>query len=316
MAVCRLGSKGDEVRQIQQKLNELNLYSGPLDGIFGGGTESAVKVFQQRKGLKADGSVGPITWRALFNENIPVNNHSVEYKCLALSGSFETGAAIPDCFAGLSGDFDGQGMSFGVLQWNFGQGSLQPLFNEMIANHPDAARKIFQSNYDVFVAALNYTKDEQMSFVRSIQHPVKRSINEPWRGMFKALGRTKEFQDIELKYANGLYTAALNLCNEYGLWSERAAALMFDVKVQNGGIGDLVKAQIVQDIEALPKDLTKEELEVRKLRIVANRRADAANPQWKEDVRARKLCIANGGGVVHGIPYDLEGQFGIRLAAI
>ena len=29
--------------------------------------------------------------------------------------------------AGLSGDFDGQGLSFGVLQWNLGQGSLQPL---------------------------------------------------------------------------------------------------------------------------------------------------------------------------------------------
>ena len=50
------------------------------------------------------------------------------------------------------------------------------------------------------------------------------------------------------------------------------------------------------------------------MRIVANRRAEAANPAWVEDVRARKLCIANGYGVVHGIPYDLEGQFGIGLA--
>jgi len=30
-------------------------------------------------------------------------------------------------------------------------------------------------------------------------------------------------------------------------------------------------------------------------------------------VRARKLCIANGGGVVHGINFDLDGQFGIGL---
>lgn len=241
--------------------------------------------------------------------------NSVEYKCLALTGAFETGAGIPDCFAGLSGDFDGQGMSFGVVQWNFGQNSLQPLFKEMFGNHPEVAKNIFQSNCDVFVAALNSEKDKQMTFIRSIQHPIKHIINEPWQGMFKALGRTKEFQDIELKYANGLYNSALNLCKEYGLWSERAAALMFDIKVQNGGINDSIKAQIMMDIDGLAKDLSREDSEVQRLRIVTNRRADAANPQWREDVRTRKLCIANGGGIVHGIHYDLEGQFGIRLAA-
>lgn len=242
--------------------------------------------------------------------------NSVDYKCLALTGAFETGAAIPDCFAGLSGDFDGQGMSFGVVQWNFGQNSLQPLFKDMFANYPEIAKIIFQSNYDVFAAVLNSEKEKQMNFIRSIQHPVKHTINEPWQGMFKALGCTKEFQDIELKYANGLYNNALILCRAYDLWSERAAALMFDIKVQNGSISDMVKAQIMRDIDGLPKDLSKEDSEVQRLRIVANRRADAANPQWKEDVRTRKLCIANGQGVVHGIHYDLEGQFGIRLAEV
>ena len=56
-------------------------------------------------------------------------------------------------------------------------------------------------------------------------------------------------------------------------------------------------------------------VEVTKMRIVANRRADAAKPEWVEDVRARKLCCANGVGVVHGIEYDLENQFGISLEA-
>jgi hypothetical protein len=36
--------------------------------------------------------------------------------------------------------------------------------------------------------------------------------------------------------------------------------------------------------------------------IVANRRAEAANPRWVDDVRVRKLCIARGEGAVHGIP--------------
>ena len=33
-------------------------------------------------------------------------------------------------------------------------------------------------------------------------------------------------------------------------------------------------------------------------------------------VRARKLTIAEGQGVVHGIPYDLERQLGLRLAPL
>jgi hypothetical protein len=42
--------------------------------------------------------------------------------CLKISGSFENGA--PD-YHGVTGNFDGQGISVGVLQWNAGQGSLQ-----------------------------------------------------------------------------------------------------------------------------------------------------------------------------------------------
>ncbi|MCE5264290.1 MAG: hypothetical protein LLG97_12240 [Deltaproteobacteria bacterium] len=89
---------------------------------------------------------------------------------------------------------------------------------------------------------------------------------------------------------------------------------MFDIRVQNGGIRDAVRSRIMTDFEEIAADLPEPELEVRKLRIVANRRAEAANRAWVADVRARKLCIANGRGVVHGIPYDLEGQFGIGLA--
>ncbi|HEY4744406.1 MAG TPA: peptidoglycan-binding domain-containing protein, partial [Desulfuromonadaceae bacterium] len=134
MSVFRLGSTGDEVRWIQQRLQTLGLYRGPADGLFGGATEAAVKAFQDRSGLDSDGMVGPVTWQHLFQDHIPspsIQSRPLDYRCLALTGSFETGAAIPDCFAGLSGDFDGQGISFGVLQWNFGQGSLQPLLKRM-----------------------------------------------------------------------------------------------------------------------------------------------------------------------------------------
>lgn len=316
MATYRLGSKGDEVRRIQGKLRTLGAYKGPVDGVFGGGTEAAVKKFQQMERLDVDGVVGPRTWKAMFREEIATPQifyRPLNYKCLALTGSFETGTAIPDCFAGLSGDFDGQGISFGVLQWNFGQGSLQPLLKRMVADYGETARTVFQDNLDLLNAKLNAGRQEQMAFARSIQHPLKHTVNDPWRGMFKALGRTDEYQRIELDAANDLYKSAVRLCADYKLWSERGVALMFDIKVQNGSINNNVRNLILADFQNLPVGMGEEENETEKLRIVANRRAEAAKARWVEDVRARKLCIANGSGSVHGIGYDLEEQYGIGL---
>jgi len=319
MATYQLGSKGAEVRRIQEKLQALGIYRGPLDSDFGGGTELATRRFQSKEGLEVDGRVGPLTWAALFKEVISTPQLSyrpLDYRCLALTGSFETGAAFPDCFAGLSGDFDGQGISFGVLQWNFGQGSLQPLLKRMCVDHNELAKSIFHNHYEELTAILTATKSEQLAFARSIQDPNRKTILEPWKGMFKSLGRSEEFQRIEADAANALYKAARQLCSDYGLWSERALALMFDIKTQNGSIGSSVKTQILADFAKLPPALPNEKLETAKLRIIANRRAETAKAKWVEDVRARKLCIANGGGSVHGIKYDLEGQFGIGLRRV
>ncbi|HTI47231.1 MAG TPA: peptidoglycan-binding domain-containing protein [Casimicrobiaceae bacterium] len=314
-----LGSQGETVRKIQEVLKSRGLYRGALDGNFGGSTLSGVEAFQRQSGLADDGRVKDTTWKAMFggSDAIPapeLQNDQLARRCLALTGSFETGAAAPECFCGLSGDFDGQGISFGVLQWNFGQGSLQPLLNDMVTQHADVVKGIFGSHYDAFAAALHAPQSELMAFARSVQHPVKHTINEPWRGYAKALGRTSEFQQIQVTHSDRAFQRALAMCQDYALWSERAVALMFDIVTQNGSIGSVTRAQIVADFKLIAAGLSDAETETRKLEIVANRRAEAANPQWVDDVRRRKLCIARGEGTVHGIAYDLEEQFCIRLA--
>ena len=57
----RKGDKGDEVKEIQKRLKELGYLTGTADGVFGEKTEEAVKAFQKRNGLTADGVVGNAT---------------------------------------------------------------------------------------------------------------------------------------------------------------------------------------------------------------------------------------------------------------
>lgn len=59
------GSRGDDVAQLQQRLNDLGFKCGYVDGEFGLLTEDAVFRFQKVKGLFSDGIAGPDTFAAL-----------------------------------------------------------------------------------------------------------------------------------------------------------------------------------------------------------------------------------------------------------
>jgi peptidoglycan hydrolase-like protein with peptidoglycan-binding domain len=61
--LLKKGATGEAVRQLQSALKDLGYEPGALDGHFGTHTESAVKSFQQDRGITADGIVGAITWR-------------------------------------------------------------------------------------------------------------------------------------------------------------------------------------------------------------------------------------------------------------
>lgn len=64
-AVLQQGNRGTNVKTLQTKLKNWGYYSGSIDGIFGSKTKEAVKYFQRRNGLTADGIVGKKTLAAL-----------------------------------------------------------------------------------------------------------------------------------------------------------------------------------------------------------------------------------------------------------
>jgi len=311
--LLHLGSTGADVTRLEVRLRDLGLYAGGTDNIYGAGAESAVKAFQASSGIAADGVVGDQTWTRLFPApEPPAVPASLNQRCLALTGTFETSAAAPNCYAGLAGDFDGQGLSFGALQWNLGQGTLQPLLAEMLSRHKDVMGQVFHDNLDDLRTLLALPRASQLAWARGIQD-ARHNVTEPWKGLFKALGLTPEFQAIQVENASDIHAAARQLCEKFGVTTERAAALMFDIRVQNGSINAEIEAKIRADFAAIPGETAPMDAEVAKLQSVANRRAEASKPACVEDVRTRKLTIANGTGTVHGMAYDLDRQFGIGL---
>lgn len=68
MTTLKLGSRGEDVKVLQRKLNL------SVDGIFGLITEEAVKDFQKNNNLTVDGIVGTNTWNKL---GISTNKRSI-----------------------------------------------------------------------------------------------------------------------------------------------------------------------------------------------------------------------------------------------
>ncbi|WP_404348126.1 peptidoglycan-binding protein [Phycicoccus jejuensis] len=64
VVTVRSGSSGDAVRAVQTCLSAKG-FAASVDGVFGSGTDSAVRSFQSSRSLVVDGVVGSDTWQAL-----------------------------------------------------------------------------------------------------------------------------------------------------------------------------------------------------------------------------------------------------------
>lgn len=60
-----IGSRGQQVRDLQTRLRAQGLYRGAPDGIYGPNTRNAVLQFQRANGLTPDGKAGPQTFQRL-----------------------------------------------------------------------------------------------------------------------------------------------------------------------------------------------------------------------------------------------------------
>lgn len=84
-ALSKMGSRSDEVAEIQQALKNRGYYSYTVDGIFGTRTKNAVIAFQKDNSLASDGIAGKETLKALgISENGGQGGYSsADYELLA-----------------------------------------------------------------------------------------------------------------------------------------------------------------------------------------------------------------------------------------
>jgi len=83
------GSKGAEVKQLQQLLKKEGFLTGPVNGRFSARTDQAVRAYQQAKGLQVDGLVGQQTWGSFLGQKLPPGTN------LLKAGSGTAGGAAP-----------------------------------------------------------------------------------------------------------------------------------------------------------------------------------------------------------------------------
>jgi peptidoglycan hydrolase-like protein with peptidoglycan-binding domain len=288
------GARGELVRKVQLALKDQGFDPQGADGKFGKDTETALKQYQQTHALEpSDGKVHISTWTQLTGSSVP----TTQERSLQVTAAFEGHG-----FTLAQGNWDGAGITWGIIGFTLKHGELSKIILTIFDQHPALVQQAFGDNTEELISIMNSSKNVQMQFADSISlGTTKASIKEPWLSGFKAFGEIAEVQKLQLQLADQDYgQPALETASKLGLQSELGRALAFDIHVQNGGIKPSARKEIETVLEETPI-ATEQELRV----IIANAVADKST-SYKEDVRSRKLAIATGTGKVHGDTYVLS----------
>ena len=284
------GARGTLVQQVQVKLQQLKLPLDSSDGIFGSNTETALKNYQKFNGLDVTGRVDFDLWPRLTSESVP----ALEDRPLQLTSAIEGHG-----YTLAAGNFDGAGLTWGIVGFTVKFGSVQKVLDTVAAEHPGVIRSTFVDLTKDLERMRNMPVDKQIAFADSISIPgAKFKLVDPWRIAFDRLGSIPEVQEIQRRVAFDQYMKpAKKTARSLGLTTELGVALCFDVHVQNGGIKPAA-------MDAIKQSGARSEADLRK--AIANAVADQSSKEWREDVRKRKLAIATGAGVVHGLSLKLN----------
>lgn len=254
---------------------------------------------------------------------------------LRVTGHFEDSS---DPMAAVTGDFDGMGISLGVLQWNIGSGSLQPLVKAV-------GRPAVISLMPVFGAELweacNSDRTRGLAIARSWHSGT--TLRPPVRKELNAFTGSPAFVAQQINAARTVaetaFRSAVIYATEdpsFGQVTKRLFCWFFDVITQNGGLKGLGFRDVHAFIDAAgvdraddlvceflgdrgPSDAgfrdSRENAVLWRDKIPAGRlslltlsylRGLKSRTEFRGDVLNRKGTIAVGSGMVHRERHDLN----------
>lgn len=251
-----------------------------------------------------------LTGKAAVSSDVIWHFHSVAFvanllsaTCIPLNKAKEIALLVSSGYEGkskldyeaLAGNFDGQGMSFGIIQWNFGQGTLGPVLLEMRAADQATFDGCFGANMN-FQTLLNSLNSTNTTAQMNWAIGVIASNNAGWKSAFKKVGEVEAFKKIQLDNAdkyNDNITSCIKLMRELApslmvKVQLRTYCALYDLCVQQN---NLVKAeQLIRTEFPSANITTQKELVI----FVCKKRAEKASTAYRADAFSRRMGIIQG----------------------
>jgi hypothetical protein len=289
------GCRGSVVVRLQRALEAQNFAPPALvkftDGDFGGKTEAALRTAQKAKGLPETGKVDEPTWTAVTQTAIP----TVFERALQLTADFEGHG-----FELAQGNFDGAGITWGIIGFTLKHGELKRVLDEVETRSPGKVDAAFGDLAPVWHQVMGKPLAAQIAWADSLSLGANKAALAPaWRQAFARLGALAVTQSVQVDFAfRDYFQPAILSAQRLGLATERGIALCFDTHVQSGG----VKQAVFDAAKNFPANATEGD----RLALISKVIADGVNPTYHDDVLSRRMCIATGAGKVHGAQYDVS----------
>ncbi len=227
---------------------------------------------------------------------------------LNISGSYEGSTG----WANLTNDFDGMGLSMGLLNQTLGTGSLQPMLIKAQTRFPEMLNRVMaRGNLDKLLKMLATWQEAasgrnatSAKWARKTLYTQNGGFTSSWRRDLTALTTSSEYITIQIESAVKNHKLALSLARAISCTELRCYLLMYDFAVQNGGLYQ----EDLDEYDEYVEDHPQASMTTR-LKKLIELRIRHVRDEYMNDVRARKTTIVNGQGKVHGEQRTLEKEF-------
>ena len=228
----------------------------------------------------------------------------------------------------ITNNFDGQGLSLGLLNQTLGTGSLQPLLWQLHTTNDNVMRQVFSAahyaslikmleQWKASAKALDTTDEQVLSPLDDLFYSMDAAGTAPspsvkwaldnlysdkaglifyatWKREFQTMASTIAYRQIQIQSAMTYHQKALSYFTKFRLTQLRSYLVMYDFVVQNGGFYPEDQTDYAKWLAKNPKSN-----ETQRLQQLLELRLRPIT-KYKEDVRQRKQSIIDGQGVVHG----------------